>query len=72
VDGKWENVLKMKPPLAFTEADAHTLVQTIDEALTEYEEKRGGGKEGGMGGEKKGGKKTKAAMAFVPSTKKMK
>ena len=62
----------MKPPLAFTEADALTLVQTIDEALTEYEEKRGGGKEGGMGGEKKGGKKTKAATAFVPSTKKMK
>ena len=45
MDGKWENVLKMKPPLAFTEADAHTLVETIDKALTEFEHKRKGGGE---------------------------
>lgn len=39
VDGRWENVLKIKPPLAFTEADSHTLVETIDKALTEFEHK---------------------------------
>lgn len=33
----------MKPPLAFTEADAHTLVETVDKALTEFEHKQGEG-----------------------------
>ncbi|TFJ87453.1 hypothetical protein NSK_000806 [Nannochloropsis salina CCMP1776] len=41
VDGKWENVLKMKPPLAFTEEDAQTLVKTIDIALAEYAQRMG-------------------------------
>ncbi|EWM30657.1 alanine-glyoxylate aminotransferase 2-like 1 [Nannochloropsis gaditana] len=41
VDGKWENVLKMKPPLAFMEEDAQTLVKTIDIALAEYAQRMG-------------------------------
>jgi hypothetical protein len=67
VDGNFENVLKMKPPLAFTEADAHTLVQTIDQALTEFEQEQQGGRKEGR---KEGGKKTKAAMASAPPMKK--
>ena len=32
-DGPGRNVLKMKPPICFSEADAHTLYEAIDEAL---------------------------------------
>jgi hypothetical protein len=31
----------MKPPLAFTEEDAQTLVKTIDIALAEYAQRMG-------------------------------
>lgn len=36
VDGTFENVLKMKPPMVFTIENADTLMQTIDAALTEF------------------------------------
>jgi 4-aminobutyrate aminotransferase-like enzyme len=36
VDGTYENVLKMKPPMVFTIENANTLMQTIDAALTEF------------------------------------
>jgi hypothetical protein len=36
----FENVLKFKPPLAFTLRDCDTLVRTIDRALTEWEQVR--------------------------------
>jgi ethanolamine-phosphate phospho-lyase len=32
-DGPGRNVLKMKPPICFSEDDAHTLYEAIDEAL---------------------------------------
>lgn len=38
VDGNYENVLKMKPPMVFTMEDADTLMGTIDTALTEFEQ----------------------------------
>ncbi len=34
-DGPLHNVLKIKPPLVFTEADAHFLLSTLDEILDE-------------------------------------
>lgn len=40
VDGMHENVLKFKPPLAFTLRDADTLVSTVDRTLTEWEQVR--------------------------------
>lgn len=40
VDGMHENVLKFKPPLAFTARDADTLVATVDRALAEWEQVR--------------------------------
>ena len=36
-DGPFHNVLKIKPPLVFSRADADTLVQTMDRALGELE-----------------------------------
>jgi len=35
VDGPLHNVLKIKPPLCFNEADAHRLVDTLDTVLSE-------------------------------------
>lgn len=40
VDGLFENVLKFKPPLAFSMRDADTLVVTVDRALTEWAQVR--------------------------------
>jgi 4-aminobutyrate aminotransferase-like enzyme len=34
-DGPFHNVLKIKPPLVLTEADADFLVETLDEVLGE-------------------------------------
>ncbi len=34
-DGPHDNVLKLRPPLVFTEADAHLLVATLDDVLGE-------------------------------------
>ena len=38
----YENVLKFKPPLAFTRKDADTLVRTVDKGLTEWAAVRSG------------------------------
>jgi len=35
VDGPLHNVLKIKPPLVFTEANADILVSTLDRILSE-------------------------------------
>jgi 4-aminobutyrate aminotransferase-like enzyme len=34
-DGPFHNVLKIKPPMCFTESDADRLVATLDEILDE-------------------------------------
>jgi len=36
-DGPGRNVLKMKPPICFSEEDAHTLHNALDEAIAAYE-----------------------------------
>jgi len=34
-DGPYDNVLKLRPPLVFSESDADLLVATLDEVLSE-------------------------------------
>jgi 4-aminobutyrate aminotransferase-like enzyme len=34
-DGPYHNVIKLRPPLVFTEADADLFVRTLDEVLQE-------------------------------------
>ena len=35
IDGPWHNVLKIKPPLVWTDADADRLISTLDQVLAE-------------------------------------
>jgi 4-aminobutyrate aminotransferase-like enzyme len=35
IDGPWHNVLKIKPPLVWTDGDADRLVATLDQVLAE-------------------------------------
>ena len=41
IDGPWHNVLKIKPPLVWTNADADRLLSTLDDVLAEPALRRG-------------------------------
>jgi len=44
-DGPFENVLKLRPPLVLTDADAELFIETLDEILAEDAARPAGGSE---------------------------